>query len=604
MTDTDCYEMDYPVENLAIGYSPDPASPYKWQNNLYKHVLKGGPAGGGFSTVKDLHRFALALLAGQARIQEPRDLMWTDFKGANYGYGFTVVQSPGGKAVGHSGGFPGINSQLDIYVDSGYVVAAMCNYDSGASALANKIGGILARVKARLRRFKMSKMIRWIVIIVAILALWVSLALGQEAKAPTLDAAKKQAIVDEIAALFNKNYIFAETAKKVEEALRAKLKAGDFDKLSAAPDFARAVAATILDVSKDRHTGFALQSGLGRGHPAPRGPERGGGAEGPRAAAPRGPAGQLRLPQGRAPAREHRLHRLPASSQSPAEAGPTAVAAMNFLAYCDAVIVDLRQNGGGDPAQIQLISSYFFEEPVHLNDLYARAADRTENYWTLPYVPGAKAAKADLYVLTSARTFSGAEEFSYNLQNLKRATIIGETTGGGAHPTNAMIVQRDFILRVPFARAINPVSKTNWEGTGVKPDIACPGRGSLRQGLRPGRREARRQGDRPADQGRVRVDPRRREGQGEPAAGRRKDLEDLRRRLRRAQGHVRERRPLLSADRAEIPAHPHDRDPLRPGRPRLLPDRVRRSRTGRRSSSSGSTTTATAMPRPGRNSSR
>lgn len=78
-----------------------------------------------------------------------RDVMWTDLKGANYGYGFTVAQGPGGKAVGHSGGFPGINSRLDIYVDYGFVVAAMCNYDSGAGALANKIGGILARVKAR-----------------------------------------------------------------------------------------------------------------------------------------------------------------------------------------------------------------------------------------------------------------------------------------------------------------------------------------------------------------------------------------------------------------------------------------------------------------------
>ena len=160
--------------------------------------------------------------------------------------------------------------------------------------------------------------------------------------------------------------------------------------------------------------------------------------------------------------------------QSPGEAGATAVAAMNFLAYCDAVIVDLRQNGGGDPAQIQLISSYFFDEPVHLNDLYARATDRTENFWTLPYVPGAKAAKADLYILTSARTFSGAEEFTYNMKNLKRATVIGETTGGGAHPTDTMIVQNDFLLRVPVARAINPVSKTNWEGTGVTPDIAVP----------------------------------------------------------------------------------------------------------------------------------
>ena len=147
---------------------------------------------------------------------------------------------------------------------------------------------------------------------------------------------------------------------------------------------------------------------------------------------------------------------------------------MNFLAYCDAIIVDLRQNGGGDPAQIQLICSYFFPEPAHLNDIYFRAGDRTENFWTLPYVPGPKPVNADLYILTSARTFSGAEEFTYNMKNLKRATVIGETTGGGAHPTQPMIVQKDFILRVPYARAINPVSKTNWEGTGVVPDIAVP----------------------------------------------------------------------------------------------------------------------------------
>ncbi|NTV80565.1 MAG: beta-lactamase family protein, partial [Candidatus Aminicenantes bacterium] len=78
MISSDCYEMDYPVENLAIGYSPDFTSPYKWQNNLYKHVLKGGPAGGGFSTVKDLHRFALALLADKFVSRKTRDLMWTD----------------------------------------------------------------------------------------------------------------------------------------------------------------------------------------------------------------------------------------------------------------------------------------------------------------------------------------------------------------------------------------------------------------------------------------------------------------------------------------------------------------------------------------------
>jgi CubicO group peptidase (beta-lactamase class C family) len=149
MIDSDCYEMDYPVENLAIGYSPDPASPYKWQNNLYKHVIKGGPAGGGFSTVKDLHRFALALLSGKLISKPMRETMWTDFKNGSYGYGFEVSLSRNGKTVGHSGGFPGINSQLDIHVDSGYIVAAMSNYDSGASPLAQKIGEILARVKAK-----------------------------------------------------------------------------------------------------------------------------------------------------------------------------------------------------------------------------------------------------------------------------------------------------------------------------------------------------------------------------------------------------------------------------------------------------------------------
>ena len=147
MANSDCYEMDRPVENLAIGYSPDPGSPYKWQNNLYKHVLKGGPAGGGFSTVGDLHRFAQALLAGKLVSRKTLDTMWTDFIGAGYGYGFTVAQGPAGKVVGHSGGFDGINSELNIHLGSGYIVAVMSNVDDGASPLAGWIGAILARVK-------------------------------------------------------------------------------------------------------------------------------------------------------------------------------------------------------------------------------------------------------------------------------------------------------------------------------------------------------------------------------------------------------------------------------------------------------------------------
>ena len=106
--------------------------------------------------------------------------------------------------------------------------------------------------------------------------------------------------------------------------------------------------------------------------------------------------------------------------------------------------------------------------------LYDRKQDTTTQYWTPPYVPGKRLTGKPVFVLTSKRTFSGAEEFSYNLKNLKRATIIGETTGGGAHPVSGHRVDDHFMIGVPFAKAVNPISKTNWEGTGVEPDVKVP----------------------------------------------------------------------------------------------------------------------------------
>lgn len=147
MKNSDSYEMDYPVENLAIGYSLDRKSEYGWQNNLFKHVIKGGPAGGGFSTVGDLHGFARALQTGKLVSVDSLKTLWKDHSGENYGYGFGVVQGPNGKVVGHGGGFPGINGQLDIYLDKGYIVAVLSNYDHGASPVAQKISQLLARVK-------------------------------------------------------------------------------------------------------------------------------------------------------------------------------------------------------------------------------------------------------------------------------------------------------------------------------------------------------------------------------------------------------------------------------------------------------------------------
>ena len=160
--------------------------------------------------------------------------------------------------------------------------------------------------------------------------------------------------------------------------------------------------------------------------------------------------------------------------------GETAVAAMNFLSNADAIIIDLRNNGGGSPAMIQLISSYLFDSnPVHLNNFYWRPTDSNSQTWTLPHVSGTRSPDTPLYILTSSGTFSAAEEFSYNLKNLERATLIGETTGGGAHPGGSLIATERFMVWVPTGRAINPITNTNWEGSGVIPHIKTSAREAL-----------------------------------------------------------------------------------------------------------------------------
>ncbi|MFS8098361.1 S41 family peptidase [Lentzea alba] len=156
-------------------------------------------------------------------------------------------------------------------------------------------------------------------------------------------------------------------------------------------------------------------------------------------------------------------------------ATPAITAAMTLLAHTKALIIDLRDNGGGDPNTVALICSYLFDEPTHLTDIYNRPEDTTQQFWTLPHVPGPKfGGTKPIYVLTNGRTFSGAEELSYNLQQNGRATLIGETTGGGAHPGDRYRVGPHLKSSVPNGRLTNPISGTNWEGVGVVPHIAVP----------------------------------------------------------------------------------------------------------------------------------
>jgi C-terminal processing protease CtpA/Prc len=164
----------------------------------------------------------------------------------------------------------------------------------------------------------------------------------------------------------------------------------------------------------------------------------------------------------------------------------TAAGAMAFLANVDALIVDLRGNGGGEPSMIQFLCSYFFAERTHLNDFEWRGRDGLEEYWTFDDVPGKRLVDVPLFVLTSSRTFSAAEEFTYDLKNLQRASIVGETTGGGAHPGDTHAIGGLLHAFIPQGRAINPITRTNWEGTGVEPHVKVP----AAQALDAARREA------------------------------------------------------------------------------------------------------------------
>lgn len=145
--------------------------------------------------------------------------------------------------------------------------------------------------------------------------------------------------------------------------------------------------------------------------------------------------------------------------------------AMVRLNNATALIFDLRQNHGGDPRMVALIASYLFDQPTHLNDMYNPRSRTTEESWTQSPIPGNKLANKPAFVLTSAMTISGGEEFCYDFKMLKRATIVGERTVGAAHIASLHRIDDHFAIAVPFAKPVNPISKGEWEGTGVAPDV-------------------------------------------------------------------------------------------------------------------------------------
>ena len=309
-------------------------------------------------------------------------------------------------------------------------------------------------------------------------------------------------IVATALSLLRANYVFPEVAEQAATAVEARLAAGEYDDLDEIT-LTELLTRHLQEVTEDKHLRVVLggpppERGPGGPGPGPGGPRPGGPGRGP--GRPESRPGPERAEPGDPDNHEARrlamrrmgrmdnfgirraerldgnigyldLHRVAMA----ANAGPAVAAAMELVAGTYALIFDLRHNGGGAPDGVALWCSYLLkEEPTHLNDIFHADTGETRQFWSLPYVPGTRYVDRPVYVLTSSHTFSGGEELCYNLQALGRAELIGETTGGGAHPTRPFPVSPAVMIGIPFARSINPVTGTNWQGTGVIPDVAVP----------------------------------------------------------------------------------------------------------------------------------
>ena len=292
-----------------------------------------------------------------------------------------------------------------------------------------------------------------------------------------IDGPKRVAVIDRIAAVLTKSYVDADKAKMMTAAIRAHLTKGDYDRIVDGPAFAWRLTEDLHASVRDLHLHVMYGA-----HPKDEPP--------PPPAAER--LDQLRhMNFGFGPIERVQgniahvvINEFPNTELEVARNGIGDL--MSQVADADALIIDLRNNHGGWPETVALVASYVFDaKPVHLVDVYEREANKTTPSWTSAKLHGARfGGKKPVYVLTSKTTFSGGEELAYDLQTTKRAKIVGETTGGGAHPTKMVSLDDWFQIAVPFAASISPITHGNWEGTGVTPDIPTSADAALDEALK------------------------------------------------------------------------------------------------------------------------
>jgi len=284
-----------------------------------------------------------------------------------------------------------------------------------------------------------------------------------------LDATARRAAVDKAAEALRTRYIFPDLGERLADKLHADLAAGEYDELADRVAFAQRLTADMAAIAHDKHLRVM----------APGGPPPVEGMGPP----PRSDAGVVRADR-----LAGNIGYIEIIGFAPTElARPAIDKAMAALKDTRALIIDERRNGGGAPETVDYLVSFFTPagKRVHVNDLIWRNPNsetfRTEEFWSV--ATPTKYLGRPVYVLTSRFTFSGGEEFAYDMQTLRLATLVGEVTGGGANPGHGASLGNGLMLFVPSGRAENPVTKTSWEGKGVRPDVAAPAPEALRVAL-------------------------------------------------------------------------------------------------------------------------
>ncbi|MGK6344398.1 S41 family peptidase [Chryseobacterium sp. DT-3] len=316
----------------------------------------------------------------------------------------------------------------------------------------------------------MHRRIHFLILILALLPF--SLTLYAQKPATELMAAEKKLVIDSVSKKLKDIYIFPEVAQKMVTMLSAKYNNGDYDAITDPAQYASKLAMDLENVSQDRHINITFDPAW---------------VQASKKAMTKKDSLDLAsrdFPNARADNFGFKTVNILDGNigylnltrfYDPAMGGETVTSAMNFLANTDALIIDLRENGGGRGDLVQLVASYFFDsKPIMIADVYSREDNQHRQDWTLPYVSGRRMIDKPLYLLVGPATFSAAESLCYFLKNRKRAILVGQVTGGGAHPVHHQMLTDRFTIFVPYARSIDPVTNTDWEGTGILPHITVP----------------------------------------------------------------------------------------------------------------------------------